>query len=182
MKTGYLQCMLVQAQPEFDLFGIPLPSDDRWFVAVVVIHILFSFVAVLTGLVAMLKEKNSRGHARFGMIYYWAMICAFATVVVLAAMQWPHNNHLFVIGVLATIFVLSGRWIAKRKSHQWARLHTICMGLSYILLLTGFYVDNGKHLPFWNQFPAWFFYIFPALIGLPTITRVLNKHPLTKKS
>jgi hypothetical protein len=44
-------------------------------------------------------------------------------------------------------------------------LHTICMGASYILLLTGFYVDNGKNLPFWKMSPGWFFSVTsPAVL------------------
>lgn len=174
--------MLCQIQPKSDLFGIPLPSDDPGFIAVIVVHILLSFSAVLFGLAAMLKDKNSQGHRGFGKLYYWAILSAFATVIILAALRWPHNNHLLVIGLLTTILVLTGRRLARHKTSDWARFHTICMGASYILLLTGFYVDNGEHLPFWKQFPQWFFYFFPALIGIPIIAFVLKRHPLTRRA
>lgn len=54
------------------------------------------------------------------------------------------------------------------------------MGASYILLMTGFYVDNGKNLPFWKLFPQWFFWVFPAVAGIPIIVFVLRNHPLNK--
>lgn len=173
--------MLAQVKPEPDLFGLPLPSDDPTFVAVLVVHILLSFCAVVFGLVAMLKDKNSRGHSFFGKLYYWSIISAFVTVLILVALRWPHNNHLLLIASFTTILVFTGRRFAKHKTGTWARFHTICMGSSYILLLTGFYVDNGEHLPFWKLFPQWFFYVFPALIGTPIITFVLRKHPLTRR-
>ena len=168
----------IQTQP--DLFGIPLSSDDGNFFIVLVIHILLALTAVICGLGAMLKNKASKGHSAFGKIYYWSILAAFVTVITLAIMRWPFNNHLFMIGLLTIIHVFVGRRIARIKTPRWSRLHTICMGGSYILLLTGFYVDNGKNLPFWKLFPQWFFWIFPAIVGVPIILYVLKKHPLNK--
>jgi len=172
--------MFSQIQPKNDLFGLPLPSDDPAFIAVILIHILLSFCAVLAGLAGMFMNKNSRRHATFGKLYYWFILLAFVTVIILAILRWPHNNHLLLIGAMTTLFVLIGRKLAQDKRSKWARWHTILMGGSYILLLTGFYVDNGEHLPFWKQFPQWFFYILPAMVGIPIIVFVLRRHPLTR--
>jgi hypothetical protein len=54
------------------------------------------------------------------------------------------------------------------------------MGLSYILLLTAFYVDNGKNLPLWNKLPQTAFWVFPAVAGIPFIVRALLRHPLVR--
>lgn len=172
--------MIGQIQPTPDLFGLPLPSDDRGFVTVIAIHIILSLGAVVFGLLAMLKDKNSPAHSRFGKLYYWSITSAFVTVIGLAVMRWPHNNHLLLIGATTTILVYAGRRLAQNKRPKWTRLHTIFMGGSYVLLLTGFYVDNGQNLPFWNQFPQWFFWIFPAAIGIPMILYVVRKHPLNR--
>lgn len=163
-----------------DLFGIPVPSTDKIFLTFVVLHILISLVSVVSGLVAMLMRKGSGKHNTYGKIYFWSMISAFVTVVILSVMRWPHNTHLLLIGCLAVAFTFTGYRHAKAKSKNWTRLHTICMGSSYILLLTGFYVDNGKHLPFWNQFPDLFFYMFPSMAGIPIILYALFNHPLNK--
>jgi hypothetical protein len=95
-------------------------------------------------------------------------------------MRWPHNIHLLVIGVLTFCLTFTGRTLAKKRPTRWTRIHTVCMGMSYVLLLTGFYVDNGKNLPFWWMFPEWFFYVFPAVVGVPIILKVLMTHPLNK--
>jgi hypothetical protein len=55
------------------------------------------------------------------------------------------------------------------------------MGLSYILLLTAFYVDNGHSLPLWRDLPPITYWLVPAAVGLPLITNVLLKHPLVRK-
>jgi hypothetical protein len=54
------------------------------------------------------------------------------------------------------------------------------MGTSYILLLTAFYVDNGKNLPIWNQLPSILYWLIPAAVGTPLIVRALLWHPLAR--
>jgi uncharacterized membrane protein len=165
-----------------DLIGIPIPSTDPVFIAFVVVHILISLFAVITGLIAMFAEKGKAVHNTTGSLYYWSMLSAFVTVIVLSVMRWPHNIHLLMIGSVAIVFTYAGRRLVINKPRNWIRLHVICMGASYILLLTGFYVDNGKNLPFWRMFPQWFFYVFPSLVGIPIIGRVLLTHALTRRS
>ncbi len=165
-------------EEQTDLFGIPVPSTDKVFLAFVVIHILIGVSCVIVGFVAMLAVKTSPRHRKFGSLYFWLMVAAFITIVTLSLMRWQHNIHLFTIGVLAFGFAYAGKTIAKSQPKNWTRLHTICMGMSYVLLLTGFYVDNGKNLPFWRLFPQWSFYVLPSLVGMPVIIRALRKHPL----
>jgi hypothetical protein len=164
-----------------DLFGIPVPSTDKLFLSIVVLHILISMLAVISGLVAMLCEKKAGRHSLIGKIYYFTMLSSFISVITLSILSWPHNTHLLIIGFLAFASAQAGRNLAQaRKSKSWPRYHTTLMGLSYIFLLTGFYIDNGKNLPFWNMFPQIVFWIFPSIVGLPTIIYVLKKHPLNR--
>ncbi len=55
------------------------------------------------------------------------------------------------------------------------RLHITGMGLSYILLLTAFYVDNGKSLPLWKDLPPITYWLLPAAVGLPLIIHALSR-------
>jgi hypothetical protein len=54
------------------------------------------------------------------------------------------------------------------------------MGLSYILLLTAFYVDNGKSLPLWKELPPIAYWLLPAAVGMPLIIHALLRHPLAR--
>jgi hypothetical protein len=54
-------------------------------------------------------------------------------------------------------------------------------GISYILMLTAFYVDNGKHLPLWKELPQLSFWLLPAKLGIPLIVRALLNHPLARR-
>jgi hypothetical protein len=53
---------------------------------------------------------------------------------------------------------------------------------SYVLVLTAFYVDNGKPLPLWRTLPNWSYWILPAAIGAPFIVWALLKHPVVQLS
>lgn len=169
------------AETETDLFGIPVPSDNKFFLTIVVIHIILGIICVVSGIVAMLSTKAKGRHPLAGKIYYRGMIFVFVTVVMLSVMRWPFNNHLLVLGTLSFLIVYFGQGLAHNRKPGWTRLHTVCMGLSYVFLLTAFYVDNGKNLPFWKQFPQLFFWLFPAAIGIPIIVYALLKHPLNRK-
>ena len=53
------------------------------------------------------------------------------------------------------------------------------MGGSYIALLTGFYVDNGRFLPLWDRLPHIAYWLLPSLIGVPLIWRALRRFART---
>jgi hypothetical protein len=50
------------------------------------------------------------------------------------------------------------------------------MGLSHILQLTAFYVDNGKNLPLWRELPEWAFWVLPTTMGASIILHTLLRH------
>src|SRR5215831_5911396 len=59
-----------------------------------------------------------------------------------------------------------------------ASWHLTSMGAFFILMITAFYVDNGKNLPLWRELPQMAFWFLPAMIGTPIILLVLRTHPL----
>jgi hypothetical protein len=46
-------------------------------------------------------------------------------------------------------------------------------GIAYTAMLTAFYVDNGPHLPLWGRLPVLAFWLLPAVIAAPIITRAI---------
>jgi hypothetical protein len=160
------------------VLGIPIPSTDPVFLGIVGIHVLFGLSAVTTGAIAMLSNKGRGRHSKFGVIYFWCLIGVFITMSALSFMRWAENYHLFIVGVLSFASVLFGRTAARRHWNQWPRLHLTGMGASYILMLTAFYVDNGKNLPLWRELPEIALWIFPSAVGLPILVYALFRHPL----
>jgi len=99
----------------------------------------------------------------------------------LAALRWAEDYHLFILGALAFAAASFGRTAHRRRWRGWVRLHISGMGLSYIFMLTAFYVDNGKSLPLWKELPPIAYWLLPSAIGLPLIIWALVRHPLVRK-
>lgn len=160
--------------------GIEIPSSDPVFLAIVAVHVLFGLASSITGIFAMLSQKRSGRHPLFGTIYYWSLMGVFVTASALAAVRWADDYHLFILGALAFAAAYLGRMARRKRWNNWVRLHISGMGTSYILLLTAFYVDNGKNLPIWRDLPPLAYWLVPAVVGIPLIVRVLLRHPLAR--
>ena len=138
-------------------------------------------VCVVSGAVAMLSRKRPGRHPTFGTVYFWALAAVFATAAVLAFVRWDQDHTLFVLGSFAFASAVLGREARRRLWPNWARLHFVGMGLSYILLLTAFYVDNGRNLPVWKDLPPIAYWLAPSLAGLPIILWAFLRHPMVRR-
>jgi hypothetical protein len=155
------------------VFGVPVPSTDPVFLAVVRFHIVVGIACVLAGVAAMLSEKRRGRHSRFGTLYYWCLAVVVASATGLSVARWAENYHLFTLGMLSLIAATVARTALRRRWVNWVRLHITGMGLSYILMLTAFYVDNGKNQPLWRELPQLAFWLLPAALGIPIIVHTL---------
>jgi hypothetical protein len=160
--------------------GLDLPFTEPVLLAIVAFHIFVGLICVLSGAVAMLSPKGAGRHPRFGKIYFWALAIVFVSATVLAATRWADDYHLFILGAASFGFALFGRSARRRLWPNWPRWHIAGMGMSYVLLLTAFYVDNGKNLPLWKELPVWSYWALPALVGAPIIIWALLRHPVVK--
>jgi hypothetical protein len=160
------------------VFGIPIPSSSPVFLGIIAIHVLAGLTCTVAGAMAMLAPKRAGRHPAAGGVYYWSLVVVFLTMAALSIIRWPTNNHLLVLGILS----FAAGWVGRRARRQlnpgWAPVHVSGMALSYILLLTAFYVDNGPHLPFWRSLPRLAYWLVPSLIGLPILAWALTRHPL----
>jgi len=160
--------------------GLEISSRDPLFLATVGVHVLLGLTCTITGLIAMLSPKRPGRHPRFGSIYFWCLAGVLVTVSALAAVRWSQDYHLFILGALAFAAAYFGRRARRERWRNWVKLHITGMGTSYVLLLTAFYVDNGKNLPLWRDLPPIAFWFIPAAIGVPLIFRALWWHPLAR--
>lgn len=156
------------------ILGIPVPSTDPAFLSVVVIHIGFGVGAVVAGFLAMMSRKGLGRHASWGKVYFWCLAGLSVTMTALSAIRWAEDYPLFILGAMALASAYSGR---RLRLHP--RLHLTAMSASYILMLTAFYVDNGKALPLWKELPQFAFWIIPTAVGVPLIIWVWFRHPPT---
>ena len=80
-------------------------------------------------------------------------------------------------GAAAVAAALFGRTAMRRRWPGGSRLHIAGMGTSYVLLLVGFYVDNGHQLPVWERLPHYAYWLAPVVVGAPLIGWALIFHP-----
>jgi len=159
------------------LAGIEIPSVSPVFLAVVGIHVFLGIACVITGFTAILSKKRRGRHPQFGTIYFWCLAAVFATATFLSVMRWAEDYHLFILGALSIAAAFLGRAARRQGS---IRLHITGMGLSYILLLRAFYVDNGHSLPLWRELPPIAYWLVPGAVGIPIIVWTLLRHPLIR--
>lgn len=157
--------------------GVPIPSDSPVFLTLLAVHIAAGLVCVNAGVVAMTSGKVRGRHRRAGSIYYWSLAVVFLSMAALSASRWAEDDDLFGLGTLAFLAASVGRQARKRRWRDWVPIHVVGMGFSYILLITAFYVDNGKSLPLWRDLPQTAFWIFPSTFGAPIILYALWRHP-----
>jgi hypothetical protein len=109
-------------------------------------------------------------------VYFWALTVVFVTATVLPAMRWTESAYLFVLGAIAFALASVPYRARKKRWLGWLTVHKVGMSLSYIVLLTAFYVDNGPKLPLWNRLPTIAFWVGPSIIRLPLLARALLHH------
>lgn len=161
--------------------GFLIPSDNPVFLTLLSIHILAALTCVITGIMAMFAQKRPGLHPRSGSVYYWSLWVVFGTVVIISIVRWKEDYHLFILNCLAICSAVIGRAAERRKWGKWPVVHITCMSASYIILLTAFYVDNGKFLPIWKNFNTLVYWLLPAAVGIPIIVRTLRRHPISRK-
>jgi hypothetical protein len=158
--------------------GIPIPSTSPWFLGVVAIHVAMGMVCVVAGIGAMLSRKGRGRHSTFGTVYFWFLLGVFVTATALSVVRWAENYHLFVLGVVRR---RAGRPADARRGPMTPtrlQVHFVGMAASYVLLLTAFYVDNGKNLPVWRHLPTIVYWLGPAAVALPVVVYALLRHRL----
>ena len=162
--------------PGVVVLGIPIPSSSPVFLSIVAVHVAAGLVCAVAGLVAMLAPKAAGRHPATGTIYYWSLVVVFLTMTGLSILRWPHNTHLFILGILSLGAAVVGRRARRLLWRHWLPVHIAGMAVSYILLLTAFYVDNGPHLPLWRSLPPLALWLLPSLVGLPLLIWALRRH------
>jgi hypothetical protein len=138
-----------------NILGLEIPDSRPVFLTALAVHVIAGAVSVVSGALAATARKRRGRHPKAGVVYGAGLATVFVTATVMAALRWQHSWHLFVIACTAFGLGLLGVFARERRWHRWMTWHGTAMGLSYVALLTGFYVDNGPQLPLWDHCRCW---------------------------
>ena len=163
------------------VLGIPIPSIDPVFLAIVGVHVLFGIAAVIAGASRDAEQEGA-----------WPAL-EIGNDLLLVPVRRVRHDERSVVHALGGERTTCSSWerflspphtsgarAARRRWRQWPRLHLTGMGASYIVMLTAFYVDNGKNLPLWKELPQIAFWLLPGAIGIPLIVYALFRHRLVR--
>jgi hypothetical protein len=165
-----------------EVLGIEIPSTSPLFLTIVGLHVVVGLVAVIAGAIAIFSKKSRGRHSRFGTYYYWSVLATVATAAALTAMRVVENLDVMMLGVFCLAAAILGRTALRRRWRGWAVVHITGMGLSYIFLLTAFYVENGADLPLWDLLPPIVYWLLPGAIGVPIILIAVWRHPVARRT
>jgi hypothetical protein len=163
--------LMVQSEP---FLGLDVASTTAVFLVVLGVHVAAAVAAIVSGIVAMFARKGAGRHPRAGRWYLGAILTVFATACVLASFRWPDDLPLLITGGISATAALYG-YLFRRLHRPGDIPHILAMGISYIAMLTAFYVDNGPHLPIWNLLPPLAYWFLPSIVGFPLLAKALQK-------
>jgi len=113
------------------------------------LHIAGGMVGLLSGTVAMVYRKGSRGHRAAGNVFVVAMLIMGACGSTLALMKHQTNN---VFGGLLTVYMITTAWLAGHRRDgetsifDWGAL-AFGLAIGASLLTLGMLVVNGQAAP-----------------------------------
>jgi hypothetical protein len=160
------------------VFGLPIPEAGSLFDVALGVHIAAGLTCVVTGALAATAPKRPGRHTTAGRVFLWSLALVFASSTTMAALRLAQDWHLLVIGTVAFGAGSLGYLARRRRRPGWQRVHIPAMGGAYIALFTGFYVDNGPHLPLWDRLPHLAYWTLPSMVGVPLILRALARRRL----
>jgi len=113
------------------------------------LHIAGGMIGLLSGTVAMVFRKGSRGHRAAGNVFVVAMLIMGACGSTLALMKHQTNN---VFGGLLTVYMITTAWLAGHRRDgetsifDWGAL-VFGLAVGGSLLILGVLVVNGQAAP-----------------------------------
>jgi hypothetical protein len=159
-------------------FAPAIAGTGPVFLAFLIPHILAGLTATAAGVAVIVSRKGTRRHFRMGTAYFWALAGLVVTAAGLTVIRGPRDLPVFGLGVLALTLAAAGRRARRHPRAQYMRAqqHILAMTSSFTVMLTAFYVDNGKNLPLADRLPQAAYWLLPAVIAAPLIIRSLRRH------
>ena len=155
--------------------GQHVGSTAPLFLAFLAVHVVAGTTAVITGATAALAHKPGLRHLQAGRRYYRAITVLSGTGAALAIMRWREDAYLLVIAAVMFTAATIGVRARRRRGRAGDTIHILGLSLSFVAMMTGFYVDNGPHLPLLDHLPAILFWVLPSAVGAVLTGRAVRR-------
>lgn len=141
-----------------------------------IIHIVFGAICLISGAVAMSAKKRKGTHTEWGEVYHASYVVVFITAIILSILHWNEIAYLFYVALFSYSFAIYGYLARKRRWKNWLHHHIRGMLGSYIGAVTALLVNIGSYIPILNLLPKLSFWFLPTLIGTPLAIMAVKKY------
>lgn len=105
------------------------------------LHLLFSIISMITGLIVVLNTKGTKFHKRVGYVYVVNMLLLNISSFFISNFNGFSIFHFFAIVSLITI--LAGMYPVLKRSKNWLQKHYYFMAWSVVGLYCAFWSEVG---------------------------------------
>lgn len=105
------------------------------------LHLLFSVISMITGLIVILNTKGTKFHKRVGYVYVVNMLLLNISSFFISNFNGFSIFHFFAIVSLITI--LAGMYPVLKRSENWLQKHYYFMAWSVVGLYCAFWSEVG---------------------------------------
>lgn len=99
------------------------------------IHATLGSIAFIAGFIAIITRKGNTAHKKSGIVFYYTMLAAALSALVIAVLPKHENPFLFTIGLFSSYFIITGyRALRFKKPNPTLILDKI---ISIVMILTG---------------------------------------------
>src|SRR5690348_15843604 len=155
--------------------GQHVGSTAPLFLAFLAVHVVAGTTAVLNGTTAALAHTSGPPHPRAGRRSYPDSIVLYRTRPALATTPWPDDAYLLVIAAVMATAATIGVRARRRRNRAGGTIHILGLSLSFVAMMTGFYMDNGPHLPLLDHLPTILFWVLPPAAGAVLTGRAVRR-------
>ncbi|MGH1387633.1 DUF2306 domain-containing protein [Kordia sp.] len=99
------------------------------------IHATLGSIAFIAGFIAIIAKKGNTTHKKSGIVFYYAMLAAALSALVIAVLPKHESPFLFTIGLFSSYFIITGyRALRFKKPNPRLIVDKI---ISVLMILTG---------------------------------------------
>ncbi|WP_298424376.1 DUF2306 domain-containing protein [uncultured Kordia sp.] len=112
------------------------------------IHATLGSIAFIAGFIAIITKKGDNYHKKSGIVFYYAMLLAAISALIIAVLPKHENPFLFTIGLFSAYFIITGyRALRFKKPNPlliFDKVISGCMLLTGIIMIAYPIIFTGK--------------------------------------
>ncbi|WP_420572706.1 DUF2306 domain-containing protein [Kordia sp.] len=81
---------------------------DTFATYLIYLHAIMGSIAFIAGFIAIITKKGNNAHKKSGIVFYYSMLAAALSALVIAVLPKHESPFLFTIGLFSSYFIITG--------------------------------------------------------------------------